>query len=96
MDMGGCVWVEESYLRNDKWQIKLLSEFFPINIQPFMNDSNSRNNNLYGFKISQMDMRGCVWVGKSFLRNDKWQIKLLSEFFFNSHSTFSEWLKLKK
>ena len=38
-----------------------------------MNDSNSRNNNLYGFKSSQMDMRGCVWMGESFLRNDKWQ-----------------------
>ena len=24
--MGGCVWVEESFLRNDKWQIKLLSQ----------------------------------------------------------------------
>ena len=24
-------------------------ELFPIHIQTFMNDSNSRNNNLYGF-----------------------------------------------
>ena len=24
--MGGCVWVEESFLRNDKWQMKLLSQ----------------------------------------------------------------------
>ena len=38
---------------------------------------------------------GCVWVGESFLRNDKWQIKL-SDFFSNLHSTFYEWLKLKK
>ena len=41
-------------------------------------------------------MGGCVWVGESFLRNDKSQIKLLSEFFTNSHSTFYKWLKLKK
>ena len=38
----------------------------------------------------------CVWVGKSFLWNDKWQIKLLSELFSNSLSTFYNWLKLKK
>ena len=31
-------------------------------------------------------------VGESFLSHDKWQIKLLSEFFPNSHSTFYEWL----
>ena len=35
-----------SLLRNDKWEIKLLSDFFPIYIQPFMNDSNSKDNNL--------------------------------------------------
>ena len=29
----------------------------------------------------------CVWVGEGFLKNDKWEIKLLSEFFSNSHST---------
>ena len=34
------------FLRNYKWEIKLLGEFFPIHIQPFMNDSHSRNNNL--------------------------------------------------
>ena len=34
--------------------------FLPIHIQPFTNNSNSRNNNLYGFEISQMDMAGCV------------------------------------
>ena len=46
---------------------------FPIHIQPFMNDSNSRNS--IGFrvsKISQMDMRGCVWVGGKFLK--EWQV----------------------
>ena len=29
--------------------------------------------------------------GESFLDHDKWQIKLLSKFLFNSHSTFYEW-----
>ena len=47
-------------------------------------------------KSSQIDMRGYVWVPESFLRNDKWQVKLLSEFFYNLHSTFYEWLKLEK
>ena len=54
---------------------------FPIHIQPFTNDSNSGNNNSQGFKNSWMDMRGCVWVGESLLRNDKLEIKLLGEFF---------------
>ena len=40
-----------------------------------------------------MDMGGCVWIGESFLWNDKWQIKLLSELLSNSHSTFYEWFK---
>ena len=43
-----------------------------------------------------MDMRGCVWIGESLLRNDEWEIKLLSEFFSNWHSMFYEGLKLKK
>ena len=34
--------------------------FFPIHTQPFTNDSNSRNNNLYRFENSQMDMVGCI------------------------------------
>ena len=50
-------------------------------IQPFTNDSNSRNNQSYGFKNSQMDMRGCVWVGQSFLRNDKWQDNIIEWIF---------------
>ena len=72
----------ESFLSHEKWQIKLLGDFlFTIHIVHFTNDSNSRNNNSQGFKDSQMDMRGCVWVEESFLWNDKWQIKLLSQFF---------------
>ena len=46
-----------------------------------MNDSNSRKKNLYGFENSQMDMRGCVWIGQRFLSHDKWQVKLLCDFF---------------
>ena len=34
MDMRGFVWVGESLLNLDKWELKLLSEFFPIHIQP--------------------------------------------------------------
>ena len=59
-----------------------------VNFCPtFTNKLNSRNNNSYGFEILQMDIGGCVWVGESFLRNDKWQIKLLSQFYPNLHST---------
>ena len=92
MDIRGCVWVGESFSSHDKWQIKLLSEFHAIHIQHLMSDSNSKNNKSQGFKNSQMDMRGCVWVGESFSSHDKWQIKLLSKFLYNSHSTFYEWL----
>ena len=92
MDMRGFVWVGESLLSLDKWWIILLSEFYAIHIQHFMSDSNSKNNNSYGFENSQMDMRGFVWMGESLLNHDKWQIKLLSEFLCNSHSTFYEWL----
>ena len=57
-----------------------------------MSDSNSKHNNSQGFKNSWIVLRGCVWVGESFLNHDKWQIILLSEFFPNSHSTYYEWL----
>ena len=50
---------------------------FTFNI--FTSDSNSKNNS-WGFENSQMDMRGFIWVWESFFNNDKWQIKLLSEF----------------
>ena len=33
------------FLNNDKWQIKLLSEFYAIHIQHFMSDINSKNHN---------------------------------------------------
>ena len=58
---GGFVSVGDSFLRHDKWQIKLISAFFTIHILHFMNDSNSRNNNSCGFKNSQMNMGRCAW-----------------------------------
>ena len=73
MDTRGCVWVGESFLNHDKWQIKLLKWiFFPIHIQHFMSDSNSENNNLQGFENSWMDTRGCVMSGGKFLK--PWQV----------------------
>ena len=66
------------------WQVrdKIIDvNFFPIHIQHFMSDSNSENNNLQGLENSWMDIWGWVWVGESFLSHDKWEIKLLSEFF---------------
>ena len=126
----------QSFLSHDKWQIKLLSEFFPIHIQHITSDSNWENNNSYiGFQKFMTGFGGmCVrrgkflepwqvtdkiiewifsqftfnilwvtltqniithrvskiheWVwgdvyeqGQSFLSHDKWQIKLVSEFF---------------
>ena len=46
---------------------------FTFNI--FMNDSNSKNNNLQGFENSWMDMRGCLWVGEISQDMTRWQIK---------------------
>ena len=94
---GECVWVGESFIRNYKWQITLLREFFSNSHSTFFsNDSNSKNITRRASKIHECIWRECLWVGESFLRNDKWQIKILSELFSNSHSTFNEWLKLKK
>ena len=59
--------------------------FMQFTFRSFTSDSNLRNNNLYGFENSRMDTGGCVWVEKSYLRNDKWQIKLLSHLFFTIH-----------
>ena len=36
---------------------KIIESIF---VQTFMNDSNSKNNNLYGFKNLQMDIGRCV------------------------------------
>ena len=67
--------------------------FYAIDIQHFTTDSNSKNNNSQGFENSQMDRYdGICMSGGKFYTNDKWQIKLLSEFLCNSHSTFYKWL----
>ena len=76
MDVRGCVWVGESFLSHDKWQIKLLSNIFynkPWQVKNkiiewffynsyfnFTNDSNSGNNNSQGFENWRTDMGGCV------------------------------------
>ena len=39
-------------------------------------------------KISHMDGREFVWARESFFKDDKWEIKLLSEYLCNSHLTF--------
>ena len=73
-----------------EWQIKILSDLIYNSYFHLTNDSNSRNNNSWGFENSQMNIRGCLWVGESFLNHAKWEIKLLGEFVFsNSHSTFN-------
>ena len=138
-----------------EWQVtdKIIKwTCFPIHIQPFMNDSNSRNNDYHRVsKIHEWIWGDVIWMsgekflkewqvtdkiiewivfqftfnllqmiqsqeiitfrvskiqkwiwgvvyewGQSFLWNDKWQIKLLSELFSNALSIFHEWLKLKK
>ena len=82
-----------------EWQVtnKIIEGiFFQFTFHLFSHDSNSKKYNSYVFKNSWMHTRECLWVGESFLRNDKWQIKILSEFFSNSDSTFYKWLKLKK
>ena len=82
----GMCMSEKSFLSHDKWEIKLL-RIFPIYIQPFTKDSNSTNNNFWGFKNSQMDMAGCVWLGRKFLK--EWQVTgkiiegIFSQFAFN-------------
>ena len=45
MDMGGCVWFGESFLRDYEWEINYWVISFPICFQPFMDGSNSKNNN---------------------------------------------------
>ena len=78
--MRGCVWVEESFLWNDKWQIKILSEFISSSHSTFYKWLKLKKYPIIGFQNSWMDMRGCVWVGESFLSQDKREVKLLSQF----------------
>ena len=82
-----------------EWQVKdkiiesILSQFAFNHLQ--MTQTQEIINS-YGLENSWMDMRNCVWVRESFLSHDKWQIKLLSDLFYNSYLTFYEWLKLEK
>ena len=85
----------ESFLSHDKWEIKLLSDFFTIHILHFTNDSNSRNNNSYGFKNSWMDMRDVYDWGK-FLKEWQMRDKTIEWFIFTIHIFIYKWLKLKK
>ena len=64
-------------VREGKWQIKLLSEFFfqfTFNILQM-----TQSQKIITCRV--LKNHECVWVGEGFLRNDKWQIKLLSAFF---------------
>ena len=55
--------------------------FLPIYIQPFTNDSNSKQVTHRVLKISQMDMSGMCMNRGSFLRNDNWH-KIIEWIFF--------------
>ena len=82
MVLRGCVWAGESFLSHDKWQIILLSEFFPQFTFNFLWVTLTQKIITHRVsKNSRMVLRGCVWAGESFLSHDKWQIILLSEFF---------------
>ena len=90
-----CVWVGESFLRmtSDRWHYWV--NFCAIHIQPLWMTQTQKIITCRVSKIYKL-CEGIVWVGETFLNHDKWQIKLLSESLCNSHSTFYEWLKLKK
>ena len=89
----GCVWVGESFLK--PWQvtdniIEWIFMQFTFNILWVTLTQNIITRRV--FKNSWMVLRGCVSVRESFLSHDKWQIILLSEFLYKSHSTFYKWL----
>ena len=59
-----------------KWQVrdKIIEWIvFPIHIQPFTIDSNSRNNQSQGFKNSQIWYEGLCMSGGMFLK--EWQVR---------------------
>ena len=67
------------------WQVtdKLLSDFlFTIHIFILRMDQTQEIITL-GIQKFMNEYEGMCMSGESFLRNDKWEIKLLSEFFFN-------------
>ena len=72
------------------WQVrdKIIEwNFYASHIQLFTSDSNSKHNNSQGFENSWMVLRGCVWVGRKFLK--PWQMTdniiewIFSQFTFN-------------
>ena len=96
MDTAGCVWVGESYLK--EWQVtdKIIEWIiFPIHIQPFTNDSNSK---IITHRVSKF-INGyegmCMSEGKFF---KPWQVrdKIIEWFFLQFIFYIYEWLKLKK
>ena len=81
------------FLNHDKWQIILLKWIFSefkFNILWVTLTQKIINHRV--LTIHDWFWGDVYGVGESFLSHDKWQIKLLSEFFPNSHSTFYEWL----
>ena len=47
MDVRGCIWVGEQFLKACQVTDKIIQvNFYKIHIQHFMSDSNSKNNNL--------------------------------------------------
>ena len=67
-------------MTSDRWNYWV--NFFPIHIQPIMNDSNSRNKWLIAFWKFPHGYEGCVWVGQSFLSNDEVTDKIIEWIFF--------------
>ena len=96
MVLRGCVWVRGKFLK--PWQVRdkiiewIFSQF-TFNILWV-----TLTQKIITHRVSKIHewLWGDVYEsGESFWNHDKWQIKLLSEFFPNSHSTFYEWLQLK-
>ena len=79
---GGVYDWGKKFLNYEKWQIKLLSEFlcnFTFNLLQM-----TQTQEIITHRVSKTQewIQGDVYkVGESYLRNDKWEIKLLSEFF---------------
>ena len=93
MGLRGCVWAGAKFLK--PWQvtdniIEWIFMQFTFNILWVTLTQKIITHRV--FNNSWLILRGYVWVRESFLNHDKWHIKLLSEFFPNSHSTFYEWL----
>ena len=57
--------------------MKLLSVFFPTDIQPFTNDSNSRNNNSQGFQKFTNGYNGKYMSARMFLKKLQVTYKIL-------------------